>query len=125
MPQNAPPRPASRQPLPVTLVLTEFLPEAGMRKLAERPEVRRLVLPAPSDAELARALPQADGVIMVMERPALTAALIERAPRLRVACRMGAGYDNIELAGLDGTLEPAAVVNPEVLAAQEATGAQR
>lgn len=100
MPQNAPPRPASRQPLPATLVLTEILPEAGMRKLAERPEVRRLVLPAPSDAELARALPQADGVIMVMERPALTAALIERAPRLRVACRMGAGYDHIDVAAL-------------------------
>ena len=100
MSQNAPPRPASRQPLPATLVLTETLPEAGMRKLAERPEVRLLVLPEPSDAELARALPQADGVIMVMEQPALPAVLIERAARLRVACRMGAGYDNIDVQAL-------------------------
>ena len=100
MSQNAPPRPASRQPLPATLVLTETLPEAGMRKLAERPEVRLLVLPEPSDAELARALPQADGVIMVMEQPALSAPLIERATRLRVACRMGAGVDNIDVEAL-------------------------
>jgi len=100
MSRNAPPRPASRQSLRATLVLTETLPQAGMRKLAERPEVRLLVLPEPSDAELARALPQADGVIMVMEQPALPAALIERAARLRVACRMGAGYDNIDVQAL-------------------------
>ena len=100
MPPNAPPRPASRQPPPATLVLTEPLPDAGMRNLAERPGLRLLVLPAPSEAELARALPQADGVIMVMEQPALPAALIKRAPRLRVACRMGAGYDNIDVQAL-------------------------
>ncbi len=100
MPQNVPHRTASRQPPPATLVLTESLAEAGMRKLAERPEVRLLVLPAPTDTELASALPQADGVVMVMERPALTAAMIGRAPRLRVACRMGAGYDNIDVATL-------------------------
>lgn len=100
MPQNVPPRPLSRPPQPATLVLTELLPEAGMRKLAERPDLRLLVLPAPADAELAHALPQCDGVVMVMERPALTAAMIERAARLRVVCRMGAGYDNIDLATL-------------------------
>jgi D-3-phosphoglycerate dehydrogenase len=71
-----------------------------MRKLAERPELRLLVLPAPSAAELASALPRADGVIMVMEEPALSAVLIESAARLRVACRMGAGYDNIDVEAL-------------------------
>lgn len=83
-----------------TLVLTERLPETGMRKLAEHPEVRVCVLPAPSAIELARALPGADGVIMVMEQPALTAELIDRSPRLRVACRMGGGYDNFDVAAL-------------------------
>lgn len=83
-----------------TLVLTERLPEAGMRKLAGRPEVAICVLPAPSANELARALPAADGVVMVMEQPALTAELIEQSPRLRVACRMGAGYDNFDVAAL-------------------------
>lgn len=86
--------------MPATLVLTERLPEAGMRRLAEQPEVRLCVLPAPTAPELARALPGADGVILVMEQPALTAELIERSPRLRVACRMGAGYDNFDVAAL-------------------------
>ena len=83
-----------------TLVLTERLPESGMRKLAEHVEVTVRVLPAPTAIELAGALPSADGVIMVMEQPALTAELIEQAPRLRVACRMGVGYDNFDVAAL-------------------------
>jgi hypothetical protein len=48
-----------------TLVLTEALPASGMR------------------------VPAANGVVMVMERPSLGADLIDCAPRLRVACRMG------------------------------------
>ncbi len=99
MPRNDPPRPVPRQP-PATLVLTEPLPEAGMRKLAERPELRVLVLPAPTEAALAHVLPQSDAAAMVMERPALSASLIGRAPRLRVVCRMGAGYDHIDVAAL-------------------------
>ena len=83
-----------------TLVLTEPLPAPGMRVLEARPDVRLQVLPAPTEAELARALPEADGVVMVMEQPALTARLIELAPRLRIACRFGAGYDNIDVPAL-------------------------
>ena len=71
-----------------------------MRVLEARADVRVLVLPAPTEAELARALPEADGVVMVMEQPALTAPLIELAPRLRVACRFGAGYDNFDVPAL-------------------------
>ena len=71
-----------------------------MRVLEARPDVRVLVLPAPTEAELARALPEADGVVMVMEQPALTARLIELAPRLRIACRFGAGYDNFDVPAL-------------------------
>jgi D-3-phosphoglycerate dehydrogenase len=71
-----------------------------MRILQARSDVRVRVLPAPTEAELAHALPEADGVVMVMERPALTAELLELAPRLRVACRFGAGYDNFDVAAL-------------------------
>jgi len=71
-----------------------------MRVLEARPDVRVVVLPAPTEAELARALPEADGVVMVMEQPALTARLIDLAPRLRVACRFGAGYDNVDVPAL-------------------------
>lgn len=80
-----------------TLVLTEPLPAPGMRLLEARPDVRVLVLPSPTEAELARALPEADGVVMVMEQPALTERMIELAPRLRIACRFGAGYDNFDV----------------------------
>ena len=71
-----------------------------MRLLQARADVRVRVLPAPTQAELARVLPEADGVVMVMELPALTAELLAAAPRLRVACRFGAGYDNFDLAAL-------------------------
>lgn len=71
-----------------------------MSVLEARPDVRVLILPAPTEAELARALPEADGVVMVMEQPALTARLIELAPRLRIACRFGAGYDNFDVPAL-------------------------
>lgn len=83
-----------------TLVLTEALPAAGMRLLEARTDVRLQILATPGESELARALPQADGVVMVMEQPALTARLVELAPRLRVACRFGAGYDNFDVAAL-------------------------
>lgn len=83
-----------------TLVLSEPLPAAGMRVLEARPGVRLRVLAAPSEGELASALPEADGVVLVMERPPLTAASIALAVRLRIACRMGAGYDHIDVAAL-------------------------
>ena len=71
-----------------------------MQVLQARTEVRLRVLPAPTQAELARALPEADGLVIVMEQPALTAELLASAPRLRVACRCGAGYDNFDLDAL-------------------------
>ena len=83
-----------------TLVLTETLPEPGMRVLAARGDVTVRVLTEPTAAALRDALPAADGVVMVMEQPALTAELIECALRLRVACRMGAGYDNFDVPAL-------------------------
>ena len=71
-----------------------------MRLLQARPDVRLQVLAAPTQAELARALPEADGLVIVMEQPALTGPLVELAPRLRIACRCGAGYDNFDLTAL-------------------------
>ena len=88
------------QPMPSTLILTELLPAAGMNRLATRPDASIRILPVPTSAALAEALPAADGVILVMEQPALRAELIERCPRLRVASRMGAGYDNCDVEAL-------------------------
>jgi D-3-phosphoglycerate dehydrogenase len=83
-----------------TLVLTEALPIPGMRVLEARTDVRVLILPEPTAAHLMRAIPEADGVVMAMENPALTAEAVDSAPRLRVACRFGAGYDNLDVAAL-------------------------
>jgi D-3-phosphoglycerate dehydrogenase len=71
-----------------------------MRVLEARTDVRILVLPEPTTAHLMRALSEADGVVMAMEQPGLTAAAIDSAPRLRIACRFGAGYDNFDVAAL-------------------------
>ncbi|MGE0717045.1 MAG: NAD(P)-dependent oxidoreductase [Alphaproteobacteria bacterium] len=80
--------------LPVVL-LSEPLPAVGMARLASAPlEVR--VLERPTEAALAAALPDADAVVLVNERPHLTAAMIAAAPRLRLACRNGAGLDNFD-----------------------------
>ncbi|MFN0300025.1 MAG: NAD(P)-dependent oxidoreductase [Burkholderiales bacterium] len=83
-----------------TIVLTEPLPAAGMALLAARPDVAVHTLPAPTQSALMQSIALADGVVMVMETPLLDAAAIDRAPRLRVACRMGAGYDNFDVAAL-------------------------
>jgi D-3-phosphoglycerate dehydrogenase len=71
-----------------------------MRVLEARTDMRVLILPEPTAAHLMRAMPEADGVVMAMEHPALTAEAVDSAPRLRVACRFGAGYDNLDVAAL-------------------------
>lgn len=38
--------------------------------------------------------------MLVNEQPALTAAMIDAAPRLRIACRNGAGFDNFDVPAL-------------------------
>lgn len=86
--------------MPHKLVLTETLPELGMRALAARLDVRVDVLAAPTPERFGPALAEADGVILLMERPGLTAAMVESAPKLRVACRCGAGYDNVDVNAL-------------------------
>ncbi|MFZ4808616.1 MAG: NAD(P)-dependent oxidoreductase [Hyphomicrobiaceae bacterium] len=84
----------------VTLVLSEPMPRPGMDLLQGRPDLALRVLARPSGEALAEALADADGVILVAERPVLTAPMIAAAPRLRVAARMGAGTDNFDTAAL-------------------------
>ncbi len=84
---------------PPLVLLTEPLPQAGMQRLSGG-TVDIRVLPAPTEAALAAAMPAADAVILVNEHPALTATMIAAAPRLRLACRNGAGFDNFDVAEL-------------------------
>ncbi|MCC7272639.1 MAG: 3-phosphoglycerate dehydrogenase [Alphaproteobacteria bacterium] len=81
------------------VVLSEPLPAAGMARLAAAALELR-VLAQPTGAALAAAVRDADAVVLVNERPALTAAMIAGAPRLRLACRNGAGFDNFDAAAL-------------------------
>ena len=83
-----------------TLLLTEPLPEAGMRLLRTRADVVLRVLAEPTNAALAAALPSADGLVLVMECPALSEAMIASAARLRVVSRCGAGYDQVDVGAL-------------------------
>jgi len=83
-----------------TLVLSERMPAEGMALLEARRDAQLVVLPDREQATLAAALADAHGVVLVGERPILTAELIARAPRLRVAARMGAGTDNFDIPAL-------------------------
>jgi D-3-phosphoglycerate dehydrogenase len=83
-----------------TIVLSERMPAEGMALLAERPDVKLVVLPDREQTTLGAALGDADGVILVGEQPMLTRALLAGAPRLRVAARMGAGTDNFDIPAL-------------------------
>jgi D-3-phosphoglycerate dehydrogenase / 2-oxoglutarate reductase len=83
-----------------SLLLSQLLPAPGMRVLAARADVAVAILSAPTEAALAVAIADADGVVLVLERPRLTAEMVRAAPRLRVVCRCGAGYDNIDVTAL-------------------------
>jgi D-3-phosphoglycerate dehydrogenase len=90
------------------IVLTRTLPEPGMAVIRARADVTFEVLPAPEEAYLRAAIPNADAVVMVPEVPHLSAELIALAPRLRVACRFGAGYDNFDVPALTARRIPLA-----------------
>jgi len=83
-----------------SLLLSQLLPAPGMRVLATRADVAVAILSAPTEEALALAIADADGVLLVLERPRLTAEMVRAAPRLRVVCRCGAGYDNIDVTAL-------------------------
>lgn len=85
-------------PRPLVL-LTEPLPGAGMRRL-DQGAVEARVLARPGAEALAAGIVEADAVVLVNEQPALTPAMIAAAPRLRVACRNGAGFDNFDVPAL-------------------------
>ncbi|WP_374448395.1 NAD(P)-dependent oxidoreductase [Stella sp.] len=81
------------------VLLSAPLPAAAMQRLAAA-DVTVIVLDEPTQAALLAALPGAAAVVLVGERPALDRAAIAAAPRLRLACRNGAGFDNFDVAAL-------------------------
>ncbi|BBK42477.1 NAD-binding D-isomer specific 2-hydroxyacid dehydrogenase [Allostella vacuolata] len=98
-------------PPPPRIVLTEDLPPAAMRRLQSAAiHLHRLERPTPG--MLAAAMPGAEAVILVNEQPMLTAAMVAAAPRLRIACRNGAGFDNFDVAALTARGIPLLTTGP-------------
>lgn len=71
--------------------------EEGLRRLAEHPAMDLRVRPGLAGEELEAAVAEAHA-LLVRSSTKVTAALIERAPRLRVIGRAGSGVDNIDVA---------------------------
>jgi D-3-phosphoglycerate dehydrogenase / 2-oxoglutarate reductase len=80
------------------VLVVEPFHEDGMRLLRARPDLEIEVIEEPSETEIAAAIAEAEGITLRTAR--LPARLIDRAPRLRVVCRHGVGYDNVDLAAL-------------------------
>lgn len=80
-----------------TILLTEAIDRTGLDLLAARPEFR-VVTALPGDPAFTAALPDAVAIGVRVAR--LDAALLDQAPRLRVAAKHGVGFDNIDVAYL-------------------------
>jgi (S)-sulfolactate dehydrogenase len=80
------------------IVISEFMDEAAVASLARRFEVRYDARLVDRSDELLAGLADADALI-VRNRTQVDAALLGRAPKLRVVGRLGVGLDNIDLAG--------------------------
>ena len=84
------------------------LREAGMARLAARPDIDVEILDPITTSALAARLPDADALIvrtMVVSEEAVAAA-----PRMRVVSRHGVGYDNVPVAALTARGIPLTVV---------------
>ena len=90
----------------MTIVLTEAIDQAGIDLLTARAELR-LVVAAPGDPAFEAALPEVLAIGVRVAR--LDAALLSRAPRLRVAAKHGVGFDNIDVGYLAGRGIPVTV----------------
>lgn len=81
---------------PVTVLVVDGLDPAGMDLLKTAPGVVVRELSCPSEPELAEALKEADALVVRSGRR-VDAALLARAPRLKVLGRPGAGLDHVDL----------------------------
>jgi (S)-sulfolactate dehydrogenase len=82
------------------IVISEFMDEAAVAALARRFEVRYDATLVDRGAELAAGIADADALI-VRNRTKVDAALLARAPQLRVVGRLGVGLDNIDVAACE------------------------
>ena len=82
--------------------------EDGLDRLRRRDDVAFELLEAPDGAEVAKALPNVDALIIRTAQ--VTAEAIAQADKLRVVSRHGVGFDNIDVAALTNRGIPLTVV---------------
>ena len=100
------------------IVITEFMDTDAVESLASRFDVRYDKNLVDRPDELARAVTDADAVI-VRNRTKVDAALISSAPKLRVVGRLGVGLDNLDMnlcAARGITVIPATGANAQAVA---------
>lgn len=89
-----------------TILLTEAIDQAGIELLAARTD-HHLVVAAPGDPAFEAALPEAVAIGVRVAK--LQAALLSRAPKLRVVAKHGVGFDNIDVGHLAGRGVPVTI----------------
>jgi len=82
------------------IVISEFMDEAAVASLAREFDVRYDAKLVDRRDDLLAGLADADALI-VRNRTQVDAALLSRAPKLRVVGRLGVGLDNIDVAGCE------------------------
>jgi len=82
------------------IVISEFMDEAAVASLARQFDVRYDAKLVDRRDELLAGLADVDALI-VRNRTQVNAALLSRAPKLRVVGRLGVGLDNIDVAGCE------------------------
>lgn len=81
-----------------TVLVTHAIPQEGLYKLKESCEVMYPAEGSFSEGEIRERLPLVDAVLA---GAAMTAEMIERAPRLKIISNYGAGYDRVDVEAAD------------------------
>lgn len=94
--QTAPPPRAPHQQAAIKIVVADELPASAVELLASEPGWQVDARSGRGAADLARALADADA-LLVRSATKVTADLLKSAPRLRIVGRAGTGVDNIDV----------------------------
>jgi len=84
-------------PAPFTVVVADFLEEAGVEAPILEGVARVVLARASDEAGLARFAPEADAFLLFHDIPRVGEATFALAPRCRCLVRAGVGYNNVDL----------------------------
>lgn len=84
-------------PAPMTVVIADFLQEAGVETPILEDIARVVVAGATDEASLRPSLGEADAILLFHDIPRLGEATFGAAPRCKCVVRAGVGYNNVDL----------------------------